>query len=741
MASTGRGIWAIDIGNNSLKALHLRTGGAKLEVVGFDHIEHGKILSGASGISDKEKSELIAASLHRFVEQNQVGNDEVMISVAGQMSFARFIKLPPVEPKKIPQMVQFEAGQQIPFDINEVEWDYQVMAKPDSPDVEVGIFAIKNEIISGVLEYFARENLKVVGVQMAPMALYNFANYERGEGPDDKSAIIVLDMGAENTDLVISTRTNVWQRSIPLGGNAFTRAVAEAFKLDFEKAERLKRTAPMSKYARQIFQSMKPVFSDLAAEIQRSLGFYSTSNREVKFQKVIALGGGMKMQGLTKFLQQTIQLTIVRPDSFDQLELGKEVSAAKFHENVADFGTVYGLAVQGLGKAKIESNLLPRKIARTMAWGRKSSYFTAAAGILLVISLMAMGRAMVDRSNYVSKQSIRDETSSILSMAQDAKSKLDQENQKVTTYDSSIEKQLGIFKYRDIVAKLYTLIIKCMPNSQNTAAQKTLYAAFDNGDSEAVKTMPRAMRKQLFVTRASIRYAENISGEGFGETATTTAQSAYSGGGMGGGMGGMGMPGMGMPGMGMPGMGMPGMGGPGMGGGGGYSQAPAAASGPSEPGFVVVIEGYSPYKNVNELLDPPGVANAKERWGVVTRLLNLNTIEPNCAFKLFNKAKPQDFKLEFGEVDLGKPMPVGIGIEQDRTIGQGNKQVKQKVLVDPMTREVINKVAKVNDAGVEIRDKFGRAIYETNDNWFRISAKFAWDKEGKGVAQNQGGQQ
>ncbi len=147
MASTGRGIWAIDIGNNSLKALHLRTGGAKLEVVGFDNIEHGKILSGG-GVSEKERAELIAASLHRFVEQNQVGKDEVMISVPGQMSFARFIKLPPVEPKKIPEIVKFEAVKQIPFDINEVEWDYQIMAKQDSPDVEVGIFAIKNEIIS-----------------------------------------------------------------------------------------------------------------------------------------------------------------------------------------------------------------------------------------------------------------------------------------------------------------------------------------------------------------------------------------------------------------------------------------------------------------------------------------------------------------------------------------------------------------------------------------------------------------
>ena len=146
MASAGRGIWAIDIGNNSMKALHLRMAGERLEVIGFDNIEHPRILSSGK-VSDAEKAEMIAASLRRFMEQNDVGKDEVFISVAGQTSFARFIKLPPVEPKRIPEIVKFEAVQQIPFDINEVEWDWQVMEKPDSPDVEVGIFAIKNEVI------------------------------------------------------------------------------------------------------------------------------------------------------------------------------------------------------------------------------------------------------------------------------------------------------------------------------------------------------------------------------------------------------------------------------------------------------------------------------------------------------------------------------------------------------------------------------------------------------------------
>jgi type IV pilus assembly protein PilM len=190
----------------------------------------------------------------------------------------------------------------------------------------------------------------------------------------DNRAVVILNIGAENTDLVVCTKSTVWQRCILIGGNAFTKAIAEAFKLNFEKAEKLKRTSPMSKYARQIFQAMRPVFTDLASEVQRSLGFYTSANANTKFSQVIAVGGGTKLRGLLKYLQQTLQIPVERPDAFKRLAMGPAVSAAKFHENVCDFGVVYGLALQALGLARIESNLLPRSIARSMAWASKRRY-------------------------------------------------------------------------------------------------------------------------------------------------------------------------------------------------------------------------------------------------------------------------------------------------------------------------------------------------------------------------------
>src|SRR4030042_5512635 len=200
-AETGT-VWAIDIGNSSLKALYLSTERGVVEVIGFDNIRHGKILTGTN-VTDAEREELIALSLRKFVNKYDLSMDEIAIAVPSQNSFARFVNLPPVEAKRIPEMVQFEAVQQIPFGINEVQWDWQLMTEPDSPEITVGIFAIKNDVINTAMQPFTREDIEISYVQMAPMALYNYLLHDR---PDlvtsDSQATVILNVGAGNTHLV-----------------------------------------------------------------------------------------------------------------------------------------------------------------------------------------------------------------------------------------------------------------------------------------------------------------------------------------------------------------------------------------------------------------------------------------------------------------------------------------------------------------------------------------------------------
>jgi type IV pilus assembly protein PilM len=722
-AKTGR-VWALDLGNDSLKALHMSTERGVVEVIGFDNIPHGKILSGG-GVKDAEKQELIALTLRKFVSKHDLGADEIVVSVPGQNSFARFVNLPPVERKRIAEIVKFEAVQQIPFDINDVQWDWQLMTEADSPELKVGIFAIKNEVVNSTLEYFGRENLQVSYVQMSPMALYNYLQYDR---PDlitsDNQAIVVLNIGAENTDLVVCTKSTVWQRCILMGGNTFTKAIADAFKLNFEKAERLKRTAPVSKYARQIFQAMKPVFGEMASEIQRSLGFYSSSNPNTKLSKIVALGGGTKLRGLLKYVQQTLQIPVEMPDAFRRLAIGQGVSPAKFHENISDFGVVYGLALQGLGLARIESNLLPRNVARSMAWAGKSKSFIAAAVMLLVVSLLCLGRAALDRMSYAKNDPVRRKSSSLLSDVAQARNMLDEEQRKGSSYEQIMKKELEPFKYRDVVPFLHQTILSVLPNDKNNPAQKNLYEAFANGDVEEVLKVPRKERKQIFVTGMSAFFTNDLSTAQFG-AADFQARSATGGGRRAAAseyeleltkaLNIKGDQPIFRPPSALPGA---------EGGAGAEEQ---------EAGFVVTIAGYSPYNNIGELMDPPGVEDKPDKWGFVTRLLHLDDIvkDRNNPFTLYKKAEVKHFKLEIGEVGFGVEMPAGIGVE-DVGFEKATRLTSQEtagdeqVLVDPMTKEVINRVSELDEFGKPKLDRNNKPVYKVNDYWFILNAKFVW---------------
>lgn len=719
MAAEADTVWAIDIGNNSLKALHLTTERGVVEVIGFDNIRHGKILSG-DGVTDAEREELVALSLRKFVNKYDLSMDDIIISVPSQNSFARFVNLPPVEEKRIPEMVKFEAVQQIPFGINDVQWDWQLMSEPDSPEIKVGIFAIKNEAVDAALEHFSREDVQVGYVQMAPMALYNYLLHDRPDmAASDKQATVVLNIGADNTDLVVCTKSAVWQRCILIGGNSFTRAISDAFRLNFEKAEKLKRTAPVSKYARQIFQAMKPVFTDLGSEVQRSLGFYNNSNPDTKITRIIALGGGTKLRGLLKYLQQTLQIPVERPDSFKRLGMGPGVSPAKFHENVSGFGVVYGLALQGLGVARLESNLLPRSVARSMAWASKGKYFIAAACILLAVSLLAFGRTGLDKMNYAKSSQVRDRTSRILDTIDDAQNELDAQIRKGDESVATIDREFEPFKYREMIPSMFETIISALPNEKNNPKQAGLYKAFAAGDVKGITQIPRKQRKQIFITNMETFFSSDIAAAQFGGADMFRKSRGMPGAGGEDEM--YGMEGYDM-------MEMERMGG--YYGGDMYGMAGQTTE-EKLPGFIITIGGYSPYEKITELMDPYRIDDNQENWGLITRLLHLDDfVDGNSPFEVYKKTDPNQFSLEIGEVNREEQMPAGIGVTDVRLkpmpAGSTQGEGWEWILIDPMTKETISRLKEWEENGRPKLDSRGTQVVTVNDHWFVLNVKFIW---------------
>jgi type IV pilus assembly protein PilM len=229
-------VWALDVGQAALKALKLVPGETPDHVVAeaFDYVEYPKILSQP----DADPDQLVREALETFLERNDLKGCKVAISVPGQAGLVKFIKLPPVEKKRIPDIVKFEARQQIPFALEEVVWAYQQIGDDDADAdedftmAEVGLFAMKRDQITRAILPFRVCGIEVDIVQMGPIALYNYITFDQiKEGPppafpgaepageaaeaeageakppaksgDEKGSIVLIDIGADNTDLII----------------------------------------------------------------------------------------------------------------------------------------------------------------------------------------------------------------------------------------------------------------------------------------------------------------------------------------------------------------------------------------------------------------------------------------------------------------------------------------------------------------------------------------------------------
>jgi type IV pilus assembly protein PilM len=389
-------VWGIDVGQSSLKALKCRMhhDGRRLVAEAFDFIEYPKILSQP----DADAAELVSDAVEQLLSRNDIKGDKVAISVSGQSGLARFIKLPPVESKKIPDIVKFEARQQIPFALEDVVWDFQQMAGGSEEEgytleTEVGLFAMKRDQVFRALRPFTTAGVEIDYIQLTPIALYNYIVFDQMQDlpPADQydpenppESVVVMSMGTDTTDLVITNGYRVWQRSIPLGGSHFTKAITKEMKVTFSKAEQMKRNALKTDEAKAIFQAMRPVFTDLVTEVQRSISFFGSLNKNARLGRIIALGNTMKLRGLQKFLAQNLGMDVVEPEKFRGLTGKPVVESAAFEENHLAYAVCYGLCVQGVGEAALGTNLLPDEIFQDRFIKEKKPYAVAAVAALLV---------------------------------------------------------------------------------------------------------------------------------------------------------------------------------------------------------------------------------------------------------------------------------------------------------------------------------------------------------------------
>jgi type IV pilus assembly protein PilM len=483
----GSGVWGIDVGQCALKALRCRMEGDTVVADGFDFIEYPKLLSQP----EANPTELIRESLDLFLSRNKLKGDKVCISVGGQLGLAKYFKPPPVDAKKLPDIVKYEARQQIPFNLNDVIWDYQRMGGGAEVDgimleSEIGLFAMKREQVFKSIAPFDASGIPLDVIQLAPLSIYSAVVYdqlqEKLPPPEDfdpenpPPSTLVISLGTDATDLLVTNGYRLWQRNIPLGGSSFTKQLTKELKLTFAKAEHLKRNAHTAEDPRAVFQAMRPVFNDIVSEIQRSINFFHSLDRKAKITKMMILGNACKLPGLKQYLQKHLSYELVEMPKFERLKGDDVVGAAAFNDNMLSFATTYGLCLQGLGQGTMKTNLIPREILTDRMIRAKRPWAVAALGALL---LGMAGNYVFHYSKYsvVTPERWSGPTASVTavsSKSSEYKKKDEDQTKQLETLEKFGEGVVGNRDRKMHWMELYTALNQALPFTPGTIPSQTL---------------------------------------------------------------------------------------------------------------------------------------------------------------------------------------------------------------------------------------------------------------------------
>ncbi|MFV1965380.1 MAG: pilus assembly protein PilM [Pirellulaceae bacterium] len=375
-------VWAIDVGRYGLKAIRLcfdkHMGSVHAEVCA--HFEY-PLGATASGPAAKE---VVKEALQRLIATHPIDSDHhVAVGIAGNSALVRCLKLPPVSRRQLPKIATFEARQAVPFSLDDVEWEYQLL--PGSTEEggfllnpEIRIVAAKKERIDLLLQPFSEVGVRIDFVQVLPLAMHNFAAHDllshrpRDEdySPDAPPASLALfSVGLFTSDLVVTDGFRPWMRSIPLGGSHFTKAICKTLKTSDAEAEALKQLLGEDRAPKEVVQAVHPVLRDLAAEIQRSLGYFLSTHDAATIEKILFFGRAVKSSSLTRGLSELLAYPIESPHQIRTLNSVGGVRDV-LRRDATSFVACYGLGLQALGLAPLKTNLLPAKRRRANRWAR-----------------------------------------------------------------------------------------------------------------------------------------------------------------------------------------------------------------------------------------------------------------------------------------------------------------------------------------------------------------------------------
>ncbi|MBO5899233.1 MAG: pilus assembly protein PilM [Lentisphaeria bacterium] len=411
MAKENR-VLAIDVGADSLKMAeftYTANGGMVMDKFAFRRID--------VPVEGEEEPPTFAEIYNSMLAEYGFTAKSVRLSLSVQSAFLRLSKLPAImgSTGAIAKVVEYEAKQTVPYAMNEVEWDYQLLLHQweESRDVtdadgniervteskeeyEALFTAMKTDNITPYTDAVLDSGKRVESVTIAPVALYNAAsaaNQITGE-----ECVMLLNIGSRATSLIIADGKRVFLRSIPIAGYTITSQIAKEFSIKISEAEDLKRRygfvalggayeEPESELAAMISKISRNVMTRLHGEISRSINVWRSTHGGRQPGRVLLAGGGSTMTYVPEFFNEKLRIDVQYLNTFAVTAIGSGVEKEELQSTALTVQELLGTALEAMPNLPVSISLLPRAIRKQHELDRRKPYLYASSAILIVCLL------------------------------------------------------------------------------------------------------------------------------------------------------------------------------------------------------------------------------------------------------------------------------------------------------------------------------------------------------------------
>jgi len=378
-------------------------GAGSLKVAEFEPNEAGTLRLkqfglkplGFEGSQDAARERVTLKAIQELFAEKSFGSKNINVCAPGFHVFSKFVKLPPVDTSKVTQIIQYEAQQNVPFPLEEVVWDYQILGTTPTGELEVLLVAIKADVVEGLFRTAEASGLRVQLVDVSPAALCNAFRYNYG---DLEGCTMLLDIGAKTSNLLFFEKGKVYSRGINIGANSITQDFAAESKLKFAEAERLKveqgfvslggayeepdnpQQAAISKIARQ-------VMTRLHIQVNQTIQFYRGQQGGSAPQRLFLAGGASIMPYTAQFFAEKLNLPVEYFNPFRNIQIDAAIDLEELARTAHSFGEVVGLGLRNVAQCPVEMNLMPKSSLKRQQFNQKKPYFIATIFSLVAVVL------------------------------------------------------------------------------------------------------------------------------------------------------------------------------------------------------------------------------------------------------------------------------------------------------------------------------------------------------------------